>query len=519
MTNRERSLLVAGLLAGIALGSLLVMWALRRGSSQQEPASTLPAPASAPADAAPQQNTATSDGGEIELSKSEQDAIGLRTTTVTLRPIEEELRTVGRVEQAETQLTTIAARVGGRIDKLYIDFTGQPVRRGQPIASIYSPQVVSAAEEYKLAIRARGNLGADAHPQAIAQGDDLIQASRRRLELWGLTSKQIEEIASSDRPQVHVTTYSTVDGVVTERKVTEGQYVQEGEALYSVSDLSSVWVLADVYEADLHSIRVGQPARIEAEGLPGTVLRGRVSFIDPSVKPETRTASVRIQLPNPGLKLRPGMFVQVMLGSGNSQQLAIPRSAVLDTGEKKVVYIARADGMFEKREVELGQVTGEFIAARKGLKEGESVVTNGAFLIDSQTRVSGGMSGMFGGSKGYENGKTAVVGAPKTTAKYEVRLRFEPDPPKGEKPARVFVDVLDEASQPVPDASVTATLLMPAMPAMGMAEVRNTIALAWDGKQYSGDAKVQSAGTWNVMVDATRGGQRIASKRTQVVVR
>ncbi|MEO5937302.1 MAG: efflux RND transporter periplasmic adaptor subunit [Terriglobales bacterium] len=496
------------------------MWALRRGSSPQGHSATVAAPASAPAEAAPPQNAAAAaEGGEIELSKPEQDAIGLKTAIVTPRRIEEELRTVGRIEQAETQLTTIAARVGGRIDRLYIDFTGQPVKRGQPIASIYSPQVVSSAEEYKLAIRARGNLGADAHPQAISQGDDLIQASRRRLELWGLTSKQIEEIASSDKPQIHVTTYSTVNGVVTEKKATEGQYVQEGEALYSVSDLSSVWVLADVYEADLHSIRIGQAVRIEAEGLPGTVLRGSVSFIDPSVKPDSRTASVRIQLPNPGLKLRPGMFVQVTLGSGSSKQLAIPHSAVLDTGEKKVVYVAKADGMFEKREVELGQASGEFVPVRKGLKEGESVVTNGAFLIDSQTRVSGGMSGMFGGAKGYENAKDAASGTSKATSKYAISVRFDPDPPKAEKPARVFVDLLDEAGKPVSDANVAVTVLMPAMPAMGMAEVRNQISVAWDGKQYSGDAKVQSSGTWIVMVDVTRAGQRIASRRTQVTAR
>lgn len=518
MTGRERSLLTAGLIVGVALGAL-IFWTMSNRRNEKVAATqppTVQGQTTVPATG--QDGMAGMEGGETELSKPEQAAIGLRTATVALRPMEEELRTVGRIEQAETQLTTIAARVGGRIDKLYIDFTGQPVKRGQPIASIYSPQVVSSAEEYKLAIRARGNLGVDAHRQAIAQGDDLIQASRRRLELWGLTSKQIDDIASSDKPQIHVTTYSTVNGVVTERKVAEGQYVQEGEALYSVSDLSSVWVLADVYEADLHSIRVGQSARIEAEGLPGTVLRGSVSFIDPSVKPETRTASVRIQLPNPGLKLRPGMFVQVMLGSGNSKQLAIPRSAVLDTGEKQVVYVAKADGLFEKREVELGLVSSEFIAVRKGLKEGESVVTNGAFLIDSQTRVSGGMSGMFGGSKGYEDGKAAADGPAKTTAKYAVDVRFDPDPPK-EGPVRAFVDIRDAAGKSVSDASVAITFLMPAMPAMGMAEMRNTHALAWDGKQYSGDAKVQSTGTWIVMVDVTRAGQRIASKRTQVTAR
>ncbi|HUS19907.1 MAG TPA: efflux RND transporter periplasmic adaptor subunit [Terriglobales bacterium] len=517
MTNRERVLLIAGVLFGITLGSLAVIW-VRGRATQPEQQSAVSAQASAAGDLSAPQNAGGTQSEEIELSKAEQDAIGLRISPVALRPIAEELRTVGRVEQAESQLTTIAARVGGRIEKLYIDFTGQPVKRGQPIANIYSPQVVSSAEEYRLAIRARKNLGPDAHPQAIAQGDDLIQASRRRLELWGFTTKQIDEITNSDKPQVSVTTYSTVNGVITERKVAEGQYVQEGEALYSVSDLSSVWVLADVYEADLHNIRIGQVARIEVEGLPGSVLRGTVSFIDPSVKPETRTASVRIQLSNAGMKLRPGMFVQVLLGSGSSKQLTIPRSAVLDTGENKFVYIAKADGIFEKRVIEAGPVSGELIGIRQGLRQGESVVANGAFLIDSQTRVSGGMSGMFGGSKGFENDKSTSGGEP-ASAKYTLNLRFEPDPPQGEKPVRVFVDLQDEAGKPVTDASVAITFLMPAMPAMGMAEMRNTHPLTWDGKHYSGEGKVQSNGSWIVMVDATRGGQRLAWKRTQITAR
>ncbi|MEO6120473.1 MAG: efflux RND transporter periplasmic adaptor subunit, partial [Terriglobales bacterium] len=506
MTTREKSLLMAGLAAGIILG-LVSFWMISSKDRGTPPAAESATAATEPSS---MPNVAPARDAEIELSSQEQQAIGLKTYTVAMKTVGEELRTVGRVEQAETQLSTISARVGGRLDKLFIDFTGQPVRRGQAVASIYSPQVVASAEEYKLALQARRNLGAGAHEQAISQGDDLVQASRRRLELWGLTREQVDGIASTDALKIHVTTYSTVQGVIMERKVAEGQYVQEGEALYTVSDLSTIWVLADVYEADLSRVRIGQAVQVDAEGLGGASSRGTVSFIDPTINPQTRTASVRIQLPNPGLRLRPGMFVNVRLASGKTTELAIPRSAVLETGEKKIVYVAQADGMFARREIEAGSSGGEFVGVRRGLKAGEEVVINGAFLIDSQTRVSGAMSGMFGGSMGYEKGKGAAGDPTNTTTKYVVNVRVEPDPPK-EGPVRAFVDLRDAAGKAVSDASVAITFLMPAMPAMGMAEMRNTHALAWDGKQYSGDAKVQSSGTWIVMVDVTRAGQRIAS--------
>lgn len=517
MTSREKYLVTSGLAVGIALG-VLAFWAMsnkRNDTVAATPSPAAQAPTTEPATGPDEM--AGMEGGATELSQAEQEAIGLRVAPVTFRTMRNELRTVGRVEQAETQLAAISARVGGRIDKLYIDFTGQPVKRGQAIASIYSPQVFASAEEYKLALRARGNLGTSAHPQAIAQADDLIEASRRRLELWGLSPKQIDEIAQSDKPKVHITTYSSVQGIVTERKVAEGQYVQEGETLYTVSDLSSVWVMADVYEADLHTIRMGHSARVEAEALPGTVFRGAVSFIDPTLNTDTRTASVRIQLANPGLRLRPGMFVQVTLAANASKELAIPRSAVLDTGGKKVVYLAKGDGVFERRTVELGGMTDDFIAVRQGLKERENVVINGAFMIDSQTRVSGGMSGMFGGSMAYTGGEPSNGAG--TASKYTINVRLEPDPLKGEAPARALVDVMDPGGKAVADVTVSITLLMPAMPSMGMAEMRNTYPLKWDGKQYSGEVQIRSAGPWTVTVDAMRSGQRIASKRTQVTAR
>lgn len=509
MTKRERNLLVFGLAAGVVVG--VAAYAML--AAKNRPNAAQPAAAAASTNDHAMAEMPPENGMQIQLSPEEQKAPGIATYTVARKAVSDELRTVGRVEQAETQLSTISARVGGRLDKLFIAFTGQPVRRGQAVASIYSPQVVASAEEYKLALQARRNLGPGAHAQATAQADELALASRRRLELWGLTREQIDEIASTEAPKLHVTTYSPVQGVVTERKVAEGQYVQEGETLYTVSDFSTVWVLADVYEADLPRIRLGQAAQVESAALAGGAMRGTVSFIDPTVNPQTRTASLRIQMPNPGLRLRPGMFVNVALAANAASELAIPRSAVLDTGEKKVVYVAQENGIFERREVELGVSSGQWVAVRRGLKAGENVVANGAFLVDSQTRVSGGMRGMFGGAHGYDKE------APADQGQYTVSLRLNPDPPKGGELVQASVTVVGSDGKPVADAEVSITFLMPAMPSMGMAEMRNTDPLKWDGKQYSGAATVQTPGPWTVTVDVTRQGQRLATKRAQVTAR
>jgi Cu(I)/Ag(I) efflux system membrane fusion protein len=233
---------------------------------------------------------------------------------------------VAKVDEPETQLASISARIGGRIDKLYLDFTGQQVRRGQTIASLYSPEVFSAAEEYRLSLENRKRLGTGAEPLAVSGAEDLVNASRRRLELWGLTTQQLDEIASSAKPQIELPIYSPVSGIVTDRKVTQGQYVNAGEVLFTITDLSTIWVKADVYQPDLPSVHTGQSVEITSDSLPGSTLHGRVGFLDTSINPQTRTASARIEVPNPGMRLRPGMFVQVKFAAAPGHDvLAIPR--------------------------------------------------------------------------------------------------------------------------------------------------------------------------------------------------
>jgi RND family efflux transporter MFP subunit len=445
------------------------------------------------------------------MTADEQHSIGLLTAMVERRVVRRELLAVARVDEPETQLASITTRIGGRIDKLHVDFTGQPVRRGQPIAEIYSPEILSSAEEYRLALENRRRLAGSAESEAISGADELSAASRRRLELWGLTPQQIDTIATSDKPQVDLTIFSPASGIVTERKVTQGQYVNAGDVLYTVTDLSRIWVKADIYDADLPQVHVGQAVEITSESAPGAKLRGQVNFLEPMANAQTRTTVARIEVANPGMRLRPGMFAQVRFALSGQHTLAVPRSAVVDTGTRKLVYVAKGNGVFEAHEVQLGAVGDDYYPIMSGLNEGDRIVTEGNFLLDSQTRISGGMSGMFGGSKEFNQQKAAPE-----SGQWKVSFRSDPSTPQGGAETAVHVGVQDAAGKPVTDAQVKVTLFMPAMPAMGMGEMREASTLTTNGSEYAGQIKVPTSGTWTVTVEVSRGGQLLTSYRSSL---
>jgi Cu(I)/Ag(I) efflux system membrane fusion protein len=521
MTNHEKKLLGTGLALGLVLAFVATaatrLWHPERSAAQTQEDS------SPKYEASSDQSTSQSAEHEqaqmdatvssIQLDQKEQSDIGVETVEVRRRNLQRALIAVAKVDEPETQLASISARIGGRIDKLYLDFTGQQVRRGQVIASLYSPEVFSAAEEYRLAIENRKRLGTGAESLAVSGAEDLVAASRRRLELWGLTEQQLDEIASSAKPQIELPIYASVSGIVSERRVTQGQYVNAGEVLFTVTDLSTIWVKAEVYQPDLTSVRAGQSVEITSDSLPGTTLHGRVGFLDTSINPQTRTASARIQVPNPSMRLRPGMFVQVKFAaSAGRDVLAIPRSAVLDTGIRKFVYVAKGNGEFEGRQVQLGTPGNDYYPVLSGLKEKERVVSQGNFLIDSQTRITGGMSGLYGGSKEFDRNQTDQ-GDAQAPSVPQIKLSFRSDPeaPRGNSDATLHVTVLDASGQPVRDTQVKVTLIMPAMPAMGMSEMRTATDLTWMGSDYVGTIKVPSAGSWNVEVNASRNGQLLGS--------
>lgn len=522
MNSRDKKLVLIGLVLGMAIAAVfmtLFFFRIENARASMQAHEQMSVPSSRENSQPP--SVGTEPGTTVQLSPDEINAAGVQLVKVSSAQLKSSIESVGRVEQPEAQLATVPARVGGRIDKLYVQFTGENVRRGQAVAEIYSPELVASAEEYRLALQNRDRMRGSGQKEAVESSNDLVAASRRRLELWGVSEKQIDA-AGSGSAGLHVTIYAPAGGSVVERKVTNGQYVNTGDPLFTVADLSTVWVKADVYEFQVPQIRPGQMVEVISDALPDKVLHGRVDFIEPEANPQTRTIPVHVHVPNPAMRLRPGMYVRATFVSpAEHETLVVPRSAVLDTGTRKLVYIAKDDGVFEAREIQAGAPTEELYPVLAGLKAGEQVVTNGNFLIDSQTRLTGGMTGLFGGSKEYNSEKSSSGAAPAATAqkaeKATVKVSFavEPNPPKGAADNMFHVSVLDANGKAIPDAEVTVMLVMPAMPSMGMPEMRNSFKLPFVQGVYMGKGNIGMAGSWNVSVEAKRNGQVIATYRTR----
>jgi RND family efflux transporter MFP subunit len=484
-------------------------------------------PARAARAATPQaMDTGTQPGTTVQLSPAEITAAGVQVADVRTAMLKTDIDAFGRVEQPEAQLAAVSARIGGRVDKLYVQYTGEKVKNGQPVADLYSPEVATAIEEYRLAEENRAGLRASDDAYARTQADALVQASQHRLELWGISSKQMDAPAAAGVP--HVTIFAYASGTVVDRKVTQGQYVNAGDTLFTVADLSHVWIKADVYEEQLAQIRPGQQVDITGESLSNRTLHGHVDFIEPSANPQTRTVSVHVHVANPSMRLLPGMFVNATFVSRAAQpSIVVPRSAVLDTGVRKIVYLARPNGVFEAREVAVGAPSDDLFPVTSGLAVGDKVVLNGNFLIDSQAHLSSGMSGLYGGSQEFvataaaQGGGTSPAAASPPLTGAKIELSAAPDPMKSGEDSTFSVKIAGADGKPVTDASVTLALIMPAMPSMGMPEMKSTIVLPWsaDHAMYLGKGQPGMAGSWTVLVEARRNGAVIATLHTHISAR
>ena len=326
--------------------------------------------------------------GVIAVSPTTIQSMGVRTAKVEVRPLSRLTLTVGLVTFNERNLATITTKVNGWLERLYVNATGDPVRKGQTLVSIYSPELVASQEEYLLAVR---NLKAmkDSPVKEMADGARrLAEASRRRLAYFDISAAQIDALERTGQVKKHLTLASPANGIVTKRMVTQGMYVQAGMPLLEVADLSTVWVDADIYQYELPWIKVGQPVSMTLDYLPGQTFPGKIDYIYPYLKEATRTAKVRLRFANPGLRLKPEMFAQVKIESPVSHQAVVaPSDAVIDTGLKQYVFIALGGGRFEPREVKLGVLGDDGLReVLSGLKGGEDVVTSAQFMLDSESR-------------------------------------------------------------------------------------------------------------------------------------
>jgi Cu(I)/Ag(I) efflux system membrane fusion protein len=347
--------------------------------------------AEAPATAPLQQEPAPT----ISISPERLQLIGVRTAVASHRPLDKTIRTVGKVEPDERNLAFVNTKIGGWVKKLFVNFTGEHVIKGQPLLSIYSPDLVTAQEEYLLALRSSlrsGQTSTGDFAEIDASRRELLESARRRLLLWDITPEQIQELETSGKPRTDMTIEAPLSGVVLEKMVLEGAYISPGMNLYRIADLSNLWILADVYEYEVPLVKTGQEALVTLPYYSGQALRATVSYINPVLDPSTRTVKVRISVKNPGL-LKPEMFANVEILVSSGARLSIPREAVLNSGVRQIVYVEKKPGTYEMREVVLGRQGEDHVEVLKGIRKGERVVTSGNFLIDSESQLRGAVGG------------------------------------------------------------------------------------------------------------------------------
>lgn len=336
-------------------------------------------------------------GGDsgLKFSTEKIQKLGVRTAPAEMRSLDRVVRAAGRVEPDERRTYAISPKFEGYVERLHVNVTGQAVAKGQPLFEVYSPELVSAQREYAIAMQ-----GVDALKDAggDAQGSmrQLAESSLMRLRNWDISEAQLKALAQSGESKRTLTLRSPVSGIVTEKKAVQGMRFMPGEALYQIADLSAVWVLADVFEQDIGLVREGAKASVRINAYPGQVFEGRVSYVYPTLNAETRSIPVRIEMANPGMKLKPAMFAQVELpAAGKGPVLTVPHSAVIDSGTRRLVFVQSGEGRFEPREVKLGARGDEYVEVVEGVQQGEAVVVAANFLIDAESNLKAA-AGAFG---------------------------------------------------------------------------------------------------------------------------
>jgi membrane fusion protein, copper/silver efflux system len=350
--------------------------------------------------------------GQIRIGTEKIQKLGVRTETVTVRALGKTVRAAGRVEPDERRVHVISPKFEGYVERLYVNVTGQPVAKGQPLFEVYSPELVSAQREYAIAqqgVQAMAGAGAEAQ----AGMKQLAESSLARLRNWDLSPEQVNALVKTGEARRTITFRSPVSGIVTEKKAVQGMRFMPGEMLYQVTDLSSVWVIADVFEQDIGLVRTGSNASVKINAYPDKTFAGKITYVYPTLKPETRTIPVRVELANPGQLLKPAMFSQVEVQVGaRAPVLTVPDSAVIDSGTRRIVLVQVKEGRFEPREVKLGARSDNYVEVRDGVREGEQVVVAANFLIDAESNLKAAIGGMGGGAAPVAASSAPAAAAP-----------------------------------------------------------------------------------------------------------
>lgn len=450
----------------------------------------------------------------MQLTPERMQSIGVKTGTVEYRQLSDDIRATGTVDIDERLLSYVQVRFPGYIRKVFANATYQYVRKGEPLFTVYSPDLVATQQEYLLAQQNQKTLQSSAVDGVAAGADTLSAAAEQRLAQWDVPASEIARLKETGKPITDLTIYSAVSGYITERNALPNLYVEPSTRLYTVADLSRVWVNAQIFQNDIGRLKPGDAVAITVDSYPDRTFTGQIEEILPQVDMATRTVRVRLAIANPGLKLKPGMFVNVDVKSNLGRQLVVPASAVFQSGTRQIVFLNHGNGSLEPKEIAVGPRVGDDFVVLKGLEAHQAIVTSANFLIDSESQLQAAAGSFIPPPPGA--GANNVPANTPAAAQVKIDFATDPNPPnRGNNLFRVRLTGL--GNTPVTGASVTVSFYMAAMPAMGMSAMNTTANLTDKSNGlYEGSGTLGSGGTWQVTITAQKNEQTIARKQLRV---
>ena len=515
--NRARTISLVVLLA-TAVGALMYFGLIRQQPVGGTVMAQAPMPEMAKSDSSPATPSTPVPNAAVQptaifVPPEKQQLIGMRSVAAEMGTLTKEIRIVGKVTYDETHLTHIHSKVSGYIEEVFADSVGKPVRAGDPLFTIYSPDLLATQQDFLLALKSRDLLRNSSVASASMGSENLIAAARERLRLWDVSDQEIQTLETEGKVKRAIAVYSPVTGIVMERAAYHhGTFVDPTKDLFTIVDLSHVWILGEVYETDLPLVRVGQSAQVE---LPysggGRKFTGRVEFIYPFLDPKSRTVQVRMAFANPDLSLKPEMFTNITMTASLGRQVLIPQDALMDTGTEQYVFVDKGNGYVEPRKVKASAEAGDKVGIQEGLKPGEKVVTGANFIVDSESRLKGAFAGM-----GTASQSPTGAGSQGSSQKISVEI-LEPKTGKtGTNSIRLLVK--DASGNPITGAQVDVGLFMPQMGAMAPMSSKGTLTEVGNGV-YAGQIEVLMAWTWQTTVTVRKNGNVVGVVETSITSR
>lgn len=484
-------------------------------ANELQPEAAGPPPTGAPQSPQGPPSLSTTEGpapalAPINLTPERMQSIGVQTGQAEYKQLSDDVRATGNVDIDERLVSYVQVRFPGYIRKVFANATYQYVRAGEPLFTVYSPDLVATQQEFLLARQNRRVLGSSPVDGVASGAEALEAAAEQRLEQWEVPQRELSQLRETGRPIKDLTIDSPVSGYITERNALPNMYVEPSTRLYTIADLSRVWVNAQVFQDQVGRLKPGDGAQISVDAYPGRTFGGRVEQILPQVDMTTRTVRVRLAMANPGLKLKPGMFVNVDLKAPMGRALTVPASAVLQSGSRSLVFLYQGGGRILPKEVSVGARSGDDLVVLSGLAEHDKIVTSANFLIDSESQLQAA-AGAFTPQSSAAAGESAPSGP-----QPKVNLTTTPNPPQ--RGSNTFqVKVTDPSGAAISGADVAVKFYMPAMPAMGMSSMDMTAKLTDRGNGlYEGTGSLGSGGTWQVTVTVQKNGKTIAVSQTRV---